>query len=214
MSSDALKSIPFPLPTLDRPFGVELWPIFDKLFSSARGYSPQDFEFVPGVTPMSTLKATSITLVTYYITVLGGRELMKNRPAYKLNGIFMMHNLGLTIISAGLLSLFIEQLLPTVWRNGVFFAICDHRGGWTKQLVILYYVSSIDTINVFSDIDVLQLNYLAKYVELIDTAFLVLKKKPLSRISLSRMKNTKANLTQLSFIHTIMEPLHFFATLS
>ncbi|MCJ1258658.1 hypothetical protein MMC24_006491 [Lignoscripta atroalba] len=163
MSSDALKSVPFPLPTLDRPFGVEIWPIFDKLFSFVRGYSPQDFKFVPGETPMSTLKATSIMLLTYYVTVLGGRELMKNRPPFKLNALFMIHNLYLTIISGGLLSLFIEQLLPTVWRHGIFFAICNHKGGWTPPLVTLYY-----------------LNYLTKYVELIDTIFLVLKKKPLT----------------------------------
>lgn len=52
----------------------------------------------------------------------------------------MLHNLALTIISGGLLALFIEQLLPTVWRHGIFFAICDERGGWTEKLVTLYYV--------------------------------------------------------------------------
>jgi hypothetical protein len=140
MSSDMLKSIPFPIPTLDKPFGVELWPVFDQLFSSVKGYSPQDFKFVPGETPISTLQATAALLVTYYITVFAGREFMKNRPPFKLNGLFMIHNLYLTIISGGLLALFIEQLLPTLWRKGTFFAICDHAGGWTKPLVTLYYV--------------------------------------------------------------------------
>ena len=142
MASDQLKTIPFPLPSLDRPFGVELWPIFDKLFSSVMGYSPQDFKFVPGETPMSTFSATATMLVTYYVTVLGGRELMRNRPAFKLNAFFMVHNLYLTIISGGLLALFIEQLAPTVRRRGVFFAICDHEGGWTPPLVTLYYVGN------------------------------------------------------------------------
>ena len=140
MSSDVAKSIPFPLPTLDKPFGVELWPIFDKLFSAVKGFSPQDFKFVPGETPMSTLQATATMLVTYYVTVFAGREFMKNRPAFKLNGLFMVHNLYLTIVSGGLLVLFIEQLLPTVWRNGIFFAICHENGGWTRPLVTLYYV--------------------------------------------------------------------------
>ncbi|MCJ1364016.1 hypothetical protein MMC16_003125 [Acarospora aff. strigata] len=161
MSSDALKTIP--LPTLDRPFGIALWPIFDKVFSMVKGYSPQDFRFVQGGSPMSTFKETAGILVAYYAIILGGRELMKNRPAYKLNGLFMIHNLYLTIISAVLLALFIEQLLPTVWRHGLFYAICDQNGGWTDKLVILYY-----------------LNYLTKYVELIDTVFLFLKKKPLT----------------------------------
>lgn len=65
---------------------------------------------------------------------------MKNREPFKLNGLFMVHNLALTIISGVLLALFTEQLLPTIARNGVFYAICDHRGGWTAPLVTLYYV--------------------------------------------------------------------------
>ncbi|KAL8827887.1 MAG: hypothetical protein Q9191_002915 [Dirinaria sp. TL-2023a] len=163
MSLDVLKSIPFPVPSVDRPFGVELWPIFSQLFSLVRGYPPQDFRFVAGETPLSTLKATVTTLITYYVVVLGGRELMRTRPALKLNGLFMIHNLYLTIVSGSLLALFTEQVAPTIWRKGIFFTICNHQGGWTNELVILYY-----------------LNYLTKYVEFIDTIFLVLKKKPLT----------------------------------
>ncbi|SLM40962.1 fatty acid elongase [Lasallia pustulata] len=163
MSSDAWKAVPFPIPSVDRPFGVELWPIFDKLYSSVRGYSPQDFTFLPGETPMSTFRETATVLAAYYIIIFGGREMMRKRAAYRLNALFMTHNLYLTIISGGLLALFMEQMVPTVWRNGVFYAICDHRGGWTRPLVTLYY-----------------LNYITKYVELIDTVFLVLKKKPLT----------------------------------
>jgi hypothetical protein len=130
----------FPVPTLDRPFGVELWPFFVKAYSAVMGYSPTDFKFVPAVTFMSTLKETVITLGAYYAIVLGGRELMRNRKPFVINGLFMLHNFYLTVISAILLALFIEQLLPTIVRNGIFFAICDHKGGWTKELVILYYV--------------------------------------------------------------------------
>ena len=141
MATDALKSVPFPLPSLDRPFGVELWPIFDKLFTSVRGYGATDFRFVPGKTPISTFRETAAILVSYYIIVFGGREVMKGRQPLKLNGLFMLHNFYLTAISAVLLSLFTEQLVPTVWRNGVFYAICNEGGGWTKPLVTLYYVS-------------------------------------------------------------------------
>ena len=128
-------------PTLDRPFGVPLWPIFVKAYSAVVGASPTDFQFVPGVTPMSTLKETVISLSTYYVLVFGGRELMKNREPFKLKGAFIVHNTYLTLISGVLLALFVEQLLPTLWRNGFFFAICNHKGGWTKEMVILYYVS-------------------------------------------------------------------------
>ncbi|KAK0130280.1 hypothetical protein ONS96_000803 [Cadophora gregata f. sp. sojae] len=160
-ATDILAALP--LPSIDRPFGVHLWPIFDKAFSAIKGYSPQDFDFQPRVTPMSTLKESGFAILAYYIIILGGRELMRNRPAFKLNTLFMIHNFYLTSISAILLALFLEQLIPTLYNHGLFFTICEKAGGWTPQLVILYY-----------------LNYLTKYLELIDTVFLVLKKKPLT----------------------------------
>lgn len=137
--ADSLKSIS--LPTLDRPFGIELWPIFNKAFEAVLGYPADDFKFVSGATPMSTLQETGIALVSYYVIIFGGRELMKHRQPFVLNGPFMVHNFYLTVISGVLLALFIEQLLPTLVRGGVFHTICDHSGGWTRQLVVLYYVS-------------------------------------------------------------------------
>ena len=140
MSTDTLKAIPWP--TLDRPFGIELWPIFAKGYSKVMGYSPNDFRFAAGELPMSTLPQVATVLISYYIVVFGGRELMKRREPFVLKYPFLVHNLYLTIISGVLLALFIEQLLPIVARNGVFFAICNHKGGWTKELVMLYYVST------------------------------------------------------------------------
>jgi len=143
-----------PLPTLDRPFGVHLWPLFDKAYEMVMGYPASEFKFTEGVTPFSTFKETATILVTYYVVIFGGREVMKKMPAFKLNTLFMIHNFLLTAISAILLALFVEQLLPTLVRNGVFYAICDHRGGWTQPLIILYYVcltsSAIESFNWFS----------------------------------------------------------------
>lgn len=104
---------------------------------------------------------------------------MKNRKPFKLNALFMIHNLYLTVASLVMLVLFVEQLVPTVWRRGVFFAICDHRGGWTRELVVLYYVR-LPRSRSTAFADSIQMNYITKYIELIDTIFLVLKKKPLS----------------------------------
>ena len=140
MAADLLKSVSISSPSLDRPFGVHLWPIFDKLYSSVMGYAAEDFRFVRGETPMSTLKESASLIVAYYVIVFGGREFMRNRKPFQLKALFITHNLYLTAISAVLLALFFEQLLPTVWRKGIFYAICDHEGGWTKPLVTLYYV--------------------------------------------------------------------------
>lgn len=137
------SSTPFEvgLPTLDRPFGIYLWPFFERAFEAIKGYKPQDFRFTPGETPMSTSKSVIAMLVSYYVIVFGGRELMRARPAMQLNGLFKVHNLMLTIVSGVLLALFMEQLIPELVRHGIFHAICHHAGGWTDKLVILYYVS-------------------------------------------------------------------------
>jgi fatty acid elongase 3 len=138
--SISYEPIEYGIPTLDRPFGVAMWPIFERVFTPLMGYKPQDFRFTSGVTTLSTFRHTATALVLYYIVVFGGRELMRGRPALKLNGLFKIHNLFLTLISGSLLVLFLEQLIPTVVRHGVFYGICDRTGGWTNKLVILYYV--------------------------------------------------------------------------
>ncbi|MDA4132964.1 MAG: elongation of very long chain fatty acids protein [Thaumarchaeota archaeon] len=129
-----------PLPTLDRPFGVHLWPIFSKAFEAVIGYPAEDFRFVAGKTPMSTLKDTSIFIVVYYCIIFGGREWMRGREPFQLKSLFLVHNFYLTAISFILLVLFLEQLIPTVVRGGIFNAICHAEGGWTQPLVVLYYV--------------------------------------------------------------------------
>lgn len=129
-----------PLPTIDRPFGIHLWPIFDKAFELVVGFPASKFQFEAGVTPMSTGKETVLFVIVYYMVIFGGREYMRNKEAYQLKKLFLVHNFLLTAISAILLGLFVEQILPTVVRKGIFFAICDIEGGWTQPLVVLYYV--------------------------------------------------------------------------
>lgn len=131
-------------PTLDRPFGIHLWPIFSAAYTKLAGHTPEQFRFIPGRTPMATVTETATALVCYYLIIFGGREIMRNREPLKLNGLFKIHNFYLTVISGGLLALFLEQLIPTLVRRGTFYAICDYNGGWTPQLVVLYYVSLQD----------------------------------------------------------------------
>ena len=115
------------------------WRIFDRVWTAGMGYPADELDITPGATPLLTLQSTAMMLVSYYTIVLGGRELMRSRPAFKLNDLFLIHNFYLTAISGALLVLFIEQLGPTIWKHGVFFAICGD-GGWSGPLVTLYYV--------------------------------------------------------------------------
>ncbi|OJK03427.1 hypothetical protein ASPACDRAFT_1878401 [Aspergillus aculeatus ATCC 16872] len=152
-----------PIPSLDRSYGIDLWPWFNRAFEAAVGYPANSFRFIEGKTPLSTLKETSTVLVLYYTVVLGGQSFMSNREPLQLKRLFLLHNFFLSLISAILLALFLEQIVPSIARNGLHCAICDLEGGWTQPMVVLYY-----------------LNYLTKYFELLDTVYLFLMKKPLT----------------------------------
>lgn len=130
----------FPIPTLDRPFGVHLWPHFTKAFEIMTDSSTANFKFVVGETPLSTLKETSTFVAVYYTIIFGGRKLMSNRESFKLKSLFLVHNLALVVVSALLLALYVEELVPIIAKRGLFFAICDRDGGWTQPLLVLYYV--------------------------------------------------------------------------
>lgn len=105
-----------------------------------------------------------IGCITYFIVIFGGQFLLSNAPAFKLKTLNLLHNAFLTIISSILLVLLIEQLVPKLVRQGLYYTICSEEA-WTQELELLYY-----------------LNYLVKYYELIDTVFLVLKKKKLGKL--------------------------------
>lgn len=129
------------LPTVDRPFGIHLWPIFDDLWLALTGDRASNFAFVPGKTFMSTYTEVVGAIIAYYVVIFSGREFMRSRSALKLNSWFQLHNIGLTILSAVLWALLFEQIFPIIVRRGVFYSICS-AGAWTQPLVFIYYVSS------------------------------------------------------------------------
>lgn len=195
--------------SLDTPFGVALWPYFDKFYTAVTGKSANSFAFIEGVTPLSTQRegicsflnvikiiisrfsflndlsfAVVISCITYLVVIFGGQYLLRSASAFKFKLLFQIHNLLLTVVSLSLLLLLIEQLLPIIVRHGPLYAICSTEG-WTQRLELLYY-----------------LNYLVKYWELADTVFLVVKKKKLGKFAVPNLfysiRESSVNANQFS----------------
>lgn len=86
--------------------------------------------YVPGQTPISTNKAVGTALVSYLAIIFGLQELMKTRGPLKLNALFQLHNAILTLGSGLLLVCMAEEVVPILWRTGLFNAICSEKS-WT-----------------------------------------------------------------------------------
>ncbi|KAJ3044856.1 hypothetical protein HK097_001352 [Rhizophlyctis rosea] len=142
------------------------WPtyandLFDKAALAISGHLPDEFVFEKA--PLSTRKEAAQWSLAYLAIVLGGQAFMRSavpKPV-SFKPIFFLHNAMLSIVSAGLLILFLELVIPDLLKHGLMWSIC-HEDAWNSRLELLFYI-----------------NYLIKYYELLDTIFLVLKKKKL-----------------------------------
>jgi fatty acid elongase 3 len=134
--------------------------------------------YVRGATPLSTQPVVLSVLAAYLATIFGIREIMKTRQPQKLTFLFQVHNAVLSSGSALLLALMLEEIVPIYWRHGTFYAMCNVEA-WTEVGVFLSHHS--DTrVDCQQRLELYYIiNYYIKYVELVDTVFLALKKKPL-----------------------------------
>ncbi|WFC99420.1 very-long-chain 3-oxoacyl-CoA synthase [Malassezia yamatoensis] len=142
------------------------------LYQTLKEYVPESVQrfttpmqlWQPGVTPISTTTSVVSMSVLYLVVILGGQELMRNRapiPSRYLKVPFFIHNVLLSVGSGLLLALILEEVLPFAWAHGVHDSIC--RPEVTTKRMMMFYI----------------INYYFKYWELLDTVFLVLKKKNL-----------------------------------
>ncbi|MBW0562078.1 hypothetical protein O181_101793 [Austropuccinia psidii MF-1] len=137
------------------------WDSSLKLLNQLPNIPSNYYRWEPPQTPFSTYSTLFATMITYLVIVLGGQKLMTDRKPIQLKPLFILHNILLSISSFWLLILLIEQVLPIYLNHGFFYSIC-HANAWTPQLATIYII-----------------NYYFKYWELLDTCFLVTKKKSL-----------------------------------
>jgi len=121
------------------------------------------FTFENKISPFTTNKEVFIGFCTYFIVIFGVQAIMRkyNIKPFQLKWFFFIHNAILTVVSAALLYGFAYNLIPMIKKHGIIYAMCN-IGSYTQQMETLYYI-----------------NYLIKWWELIDTLFLVLKRKKL-----------------------------------
>lgn len=81
--------------------------------------------YVPGKTPLSTPQEVYPALATYLVVIFSIRWFMKDRAPLKLQYPFQAHNIFLSAGSALLLVLIAEEVVPEVFKHGVFHAMCN-----------------------------------------------------------------------------------------
>ena len=110
-------------------------PIADALLAALAPVVPRVPEWYvnwkPGFTPLSTWPAVSAALVAYISTIFGIQALLKDQQPRRLNALFQVHNLFLTLGSGILLVLMVEEVAPIIWEHGLFYAVCG-EGAWTS----------------------------------------------------------------------------------
>jgi len=92
-----------------------------------------------GITPLSTWPTVIAALATYLAIVFGVQELMRSRQPMKLTALFQLHNIVLSSGSLLLLMLMVEEIVPMIYKNGLFNAMCSVNS-WTPVCIFDPYL--------------------------------------------------------------------------
>jgi hypothetical protein len=114
------------------------WPFFpltmslaDFLVANAPFTLPRHlYSFVEGQSPLSTTPVVFASLAGYLALIFGIQAAMKNSPPQRLNTLFQAHNVILSGGSLLLLVLLVEEIVPIIWKTGLFNAMCADAS-WT-----------------------------------------------------------------------------------
>eukprot|EP01100_Stratorugosa_tubuloviscum_P008060 TRINITY_DN334_c0_g1_i1.p1 TRINITY_DN334_c0_g1~~TRINITY_DN334_c0_g1_i1.p1 ORF type:complete len:304 (+),score=70.09 TRINITY_DN334_c0_g1_i1:148-1059(+) len=152
MSVESIESMPFQT--------VEI--LFGKIYEAIVGSSHFDFRFTKEV-PLSSSNSVFIGLGAYLVFVFLLQRFMSTRKPISVKGLFAFHNACLSFLSLILFILLLNRVIPSLQRHSFLWTMCS------VDFFVEYPSSQI----------VFYLNYISKYVELIDTLFLCLNKSNL-----------------------------------
>jgi len=85
----------------------------------------------PGLTPLSTFPSVAASTAIYLGLVFGIHTYQNDKQPKKLNTLFQIHNGLLSAASGVLLFLILEEIIPKLWNNGIFYAFCSAEA-WTE----------------------------------------------------------------------------------
>ncbi|KAJ3126837.1 hypothetical protein HK101_005693, partial [Irineochytrium annulatum] len=86
---------------------------------------PYHGSFHASALPFSTFGPVALAVVSYLSLLYGIQTYMKERKPVQLNGLFMVHNAILSLGSAALLIVTLEEVVPQLWEKGVLYAFCS-----------------------------------------------------------------------------------------
>lgn len=166
--------------------------------------------YIPGESPLSTWPVVTTALASYLAIIFGIREIMRDRSPQRLNTLFRIHNAFLSAGSLILLVLMMEEVGSIRLTNTTYGTMCDETS-WTE--VRLFNLYLFDTQPSPQRLEFYyMINYYFKYIELFDTVFLALKKKPLGmRYRVVCGIHALTGHIQLSFMYFIILPLLCYA---
>lgn len=81
--------------------------------------------FVEGKTPLSTPREVFPALIAYLVIIFSVQACMKNREPLKLQYLFQLHNVILSSGSLLLMTLMLEEVLPELWKHGLYYTFCS-----------------------------------------------------------------------------------------
>ncbi len=104
-------------------------------------------------------------IVVYLVVIFGLREWMKKREPWELNTVLAIHNGFLCLLSTMMSIGFVVNVVYLGTNFGWLSAVYCGTSVPHKDLMYLFFWSEVF--------------YVSKYYELLDTVFLVLRKRPL-----------------------------------